>query len=89
MQVQGANGSVELFEHHIVIKRSGFRNALHGLRGDRSIPLSSIIAVQFSPAGFLSHGYIKLALPGGADRKLSKGDAYKDENTVFFSKAAS
>lgn len=87
MLAKGTNGSVELHEHHIVIKRKGVKNALRGLRGDKSIPLSSVTSVQFRPVSFLENGRIRFSILGGSDFKGGYHDALNDENTVFFSRS--
>lgn len=53
------------------------------LRGDKSIPYSSIVAVQFKKAG-LTAGYIQLTIRGGFEAKSGVNEAIKDENTVTF-----
>ena len=37
MLAKGTNGTIELHEHHIVIKRNGIINAMNGLAGEKSI----------------------------------------------------
>jgi len=81
---KGYNGSFLLSENAVIIKR-GIAAALlgHGLKGDKTIPYSSIIAVQFKKAG-LTAGYLQLTLKGGNEAKGGLFEAAKDENTVCF-----
>jgi Domain of unknown function (DUF4429) len=87
MFAEGSNGSVELFDNHIVIRRKGFANVLtQGIQGDKSIPLSSITAVQFRPVGSLMAGLIQFTLLGGREFRGGMLEATKDENAVLFIK---
>ncbi|MFD2498577.1 hypothetical protein ACFSTI_06600 [Rhizorhabdus histidinilytica] len=67
MKARGINCEVELFDHHIVIKRTGLFAAGSRLGGDKSVPLSSITSVQFRRAGMFSPGFIKFGILGEAD----------------------
>ena len=69
----------------MIIKR-GIKGFLLGggmLRGDKTIPYSSIIAVQLKKAG-LTAGYIQLTLKGGSEAKAGLFQSVKDENTINF-----
>lgn len=73
----------------VTITRNGFlARASHG-RGDKRIPIASVSAVQWKPAGPMVNGFIQLSI-GGADRQAAKGsrtmNAAKDENSVVFTK---
>lgn len=67
MKAKGINCEVELFDHHILIKRTGLFAAGSRLGGDKSVPLSSITSVQFRRAGMFSPGFIKFGILGEAD----------------------
>jgi hypothetical protein len=83
----GSNGSVELFSDHIVIRRKGLANVLtQGLQGDKSIPLTSITAVQLRPAGAMLGGLIQFTIVGGREFRGGMLEATKDENAVIFEK---
>jgi hypothetical protein len=76
---------IEIFEDKLVIQRKGALAFLaHGLSGEKSIPFSSITAVQFKKAGF-TNGYIQLSVAGGVESGV--WDATTDENTVMFTSA--
>ncbi len=84
-EYKGNNGNLILGENGIVIKR-GMKGFLLGggmLRGDKSIPYSSIVAVQLKKAG-LTAGYIQLTLTGGSEAKGGLFQAASDENSINF-----
>lgn len=81
----GHNGQVQFFEDRIVIGRKGVLGFLTGgLKGDKTIPISSITAVQFRKAGVFANGYIQFTLHGGIESRAGIFDAATDENTVMF-----
>lgn len=78
-------GVLELTDDAITIRREGFASLLlHGLKGDKIIPLESITAVQFRAAGTLVNGYIQFSILGGVESRRGVFDAAADENTVVF-----
>ena len=80
------NGSVELTETHVIIRRKGVRAFLtQGLKGEKRIPFTSITSVQFKAAG-LTNGYIQFGVLGGIESKGGIFSATSDENTVMFTK---
>lgn len=87
-EFKGKNGTLVLTSTGVIIKR-GMRGALLGAgRGDKTIPYSSITAVQFKKAGMLS-GYLQLTLHGGIEQKGGTMGAMQDENTVSFNSGKS
>lgn len=77
---------VEVNASGISITRKGMINAINiGLTGGKTIPFSSITAVQFKKAG-LTNGYIQFSILGGKEQKGGVVAATKDENTIMFSK---
>lgn len=85
MHAEGSNGSVELLKDRIVIRRKGIANVLtQGIQGDKSIPLSSITAIQFKPAGSFLGGLIQFTILGGREFRGGMLEATKDENAVIF-----
>ncbi|MEY8538381.1 SHOCT domain-containing protein [Lactococcus muris] len=77
---------VEVTDFGIIISRKGIINAINvGLTGDKTIPFSSIKAVQLKKAG-LTNGYIQFSILGGNEQKGGVIAATKDENTIMFSK---
>jgi len=84
-EYKGSNGTVILKENHLIIKR-GVKGFLLGgmmLRGDKTIPYSSIVAVQLKKAG-MTAGYIQFTLAGGSEAKAGLLQSAYDENTVNF-----
>ena len=84
-EYKGYNGMVVLTDRAVVIKR-GVKGFLLGggfLRGDKTIPYSSIVAVQLKKAGMLA-GYIQFTLAGGSEAKGGLFQSTTDENSVHF-----
>jgi hypothetical protein len=84
-EYQGYNGTLVLTDTGVLIKR-GVKGFLLGggmLRGDKSIPYSSIVAIQLKKAG-MTAGYIQLSLKGGSEAKGGLFQSASDENTVNF-----
>lgn len=89
IEASGQGGQISFDGAFVTITRNGFlARASHG-RGDKRIPIASISAVQWKPAGPMVNGFIQLSL-GGADRQAAKGsrtmNAAKDENSVVFTR---
>ena len=82
---KGYNGSLIINDSWVVIKRGAKGFILGGgmLRGDKSIPYSSIVAVQLKKAGFTA-GYLQLTLTGGSEAKSGLFQSTTDENTINF-----
>jgi hypothetical protein len=86
-EYKGYNGTMILTDNGIIIKR-GVKGFLLGggmLRGEKTIPYSSIVAVQLKKAGFVA-GYLQLTLTGGSESKAGLFQSTTDENSVNFSK---
>lgn len=79
----GADATIDMFEHHLVIRRRKRGVLLDGPVAEHLIPLSSIKSVQFLRPSFLSTGRIALVLVAGA---AARPGTPADPNTVFFSK---
>lgn len=72
----------------IRISRKGFTNlVLQGLKGEKTIPIQNITAIQLKKHGFTT-GYIQFSQHGMMESKKGVNDAIKDENTVLFSNQA-
>lgn len=81
MHARGHHGAeVELHAHHVVIRRKGITSALNGVRGEKSIPVSSITSVQFNAAGILIAGSIRFSVMGETKAFLKE----RDPNWVQF-----
>ena len=84
-EYKGYNGILVLNDNHLIIKR-GLRGVLLGggfLRGDKTIPYTSIVAVQLKRAGLIA-GYLQLTLKGGSEAKGGLFQSTTDENSVHF-----
>lgn len=70
----------------LTFKRKGLINlANHGLKGEKTIPIKNITAVQIKKPG-LTNGYIQFGLLGGNESKGGVFAATQDENTIMFAK---
>jgi len=84
-EFKGYNGTLILTDTGVIIKR-GVKGFLLGggmLRGDKTIPYSSIIAVQLKKAGLVA-GYLQLTLMGGSEAKSGLFQSATDENSINF-----
>ncbi|MFA6486056.1 MAG: SHOCT domain-containing protein [Candidatus Magasanikbacteria bacterium] len=87
-EFKGYNGTLILTDTGVIIKR-GVKGFLLGggmLRGEKTIPYSSIVAVQFKKAG-MTAGYIQLTLKGGSEAKSGLFQSATDENSINFHSA--
>ncbi len=82
MEARGKNGNIELYADRLVIYRKKSR-------GDKTILLTSITAVQFRQPGWLTVGYIRFAFSGGQEFKGNLQSAARDENAILFGKKSS
>ena len=72
---KGRNGSIELYEDKVTIKR---KSALAFL--------TQVSAVQFKNAGIMTSGYLQLTVTGGNESRGGLFAGVNDENTVMFLK---
>jgi hypothetical protein len=90
VEVKGHNGTVIFDGDFVTIRRSGFMARATIGKGEKRIPLGSIAAVQWKPAGAMMNGFISFTLGGGNETRSRFGsqtfDATKDENSVVFVK---
>jgi len=87
-EYKGYNGTLILTDTGVIIKRGAKGFFLGGgmLRGDKTIPYSSIVAVQLKKAG-MTAGYIQLTLKGGSEAKSGLFQSTTDENSINFHSA--
>jgi hypothetical protein len=82
--IRGIQDLLEVFEAKLTITPKGFTGLMNkGLKGTKTIPFSSISAMQLKQAGFFS-GYLQFTLSGGTESKAGLLAATKDENTFMF-----
>lgn len=80
----GGKTYIDLNDFGITIRRKGMLNAMNqGLKGDKTIPFTSIAAVQLKKPG-LTNGYIQFSVLGGNESRGGVLAATQDENTVMF-----
>jgi hypothetical protein len=88
MEVKGHTGTVRFDGEAVTILRKGALARMTVAKGEKQIPLASISAVQFKPAGRMVNGYIQFTVGGGIERRSGFGkqtvDAGRDENSVVF-----
>lgn len=71
-----------LEDNRITIRRKGLCSFFnHGLKGDKTIKISSITGTQYKPYSF-TNGYLQFVILGSQESKGGLGAAQKDENTV-------
>ena len=88
MNFEGSNGVIRVDGENLRITRKGFANFLtQGLQGEKTLPFSSIRAVQFKEAGRWMAGYIQFSTAGSIDRPGGIMEATKDENAVLFERS--
>ena len=90
MEVKGHTGTVVWDGDFITIKRTGFNARMSVGKGEKRIPVASITAVQWKPAGAMVNGYIQFSMGGGNESRAHFGsqttNAVNDENSVVFTK---
>jgi hypothetical protein len=90
VEVKGHTGTVIWDGDFVTIKRTGFLARASVGKGEKRIPIGSITAVQWKPAGAMVNGFIQFTMAGGNEARSKFGsqttDAAKDENSVVFVK---
>lgn len=93
MDAQGHNGHVSFDGQFVTITRIGALARMSVGKGSKSIPVSSITAVQVKPAGALTNGFVEFTLAGGNEMRSRAGsqtvNAASNENAVLFTKKQS
>ena len=85
--MKGVQDTLEVYEDKVTITPKGILGAMNkGFKGTKSIPYTSITAIQFKKNGFMS-GYLQFTLQGGIESRGGVMDATKDENTFMFAGA--
>lgn len=87
MLIEGSNGAITVDGECLRIRRKGVANLLtQGFQGEKTIPFSTIRAVQFKDAGRWMAGYIQFSIAGAVERSPGIMEATMDENAVLFEK---
>lgn len=86
--LKGVNGQLEVYSSKIVIKRKGILSKMTQgfFKGDKSIYIKQITAVQVKNGGILTNGYIQFTIGGGIESTKAILAATRDENSVIFKK---
>jgi hypothetical protein len=86
-KILGVDTDLEVFEDKLTITPKGVLGFLNkGLKGSKTIPFTSITAVQHKRAGFTT-GYLQFTLLGGIESRGGIFAAIEDENTFVFREA--
>lgn len=90
LHIIGRNGQITFDGFYLTLHRKGFLGRASIGKGEKRIPLSSITAVQWKPAGPVMNGFIQFTVPGGNEVRSQAGrqtrDAGHDENSVLFTR---
>ena len=83
--MKGVQDQLEVFEDKVTITPKGILGFMNkGLKGTKTIPFSSISAIQLKEAGAVFSGYLQFTIPGGNESKGGVFSAASDENTFMF-----
>ena len=82
-KMKGVGELLEVYEDSLTITPKGLIGlASKGLKGTKTIPFTSIAAIQFKKSG-LTSGYLQFTLPGGVESRGGVFQAANDENTFI------
>lgn len=83
-RLYGVNGQMFVFDNKVVIERKGVLGFLsQGKAGSKTIPMNSIMSVQFQPSSGLTNGFIQFGIMGGKEASGGIFSATDDENTIM------
>jgi Short C-terminal domain/Domain of unknown function (DUF4429) len=83
--MQGVQDLLEVYPDKLAITPKGILGFLNkGLKGTKTIPFTSIIAIQFRRADPFANGYLQFTIPGGIESRGGLFAAASDENTFMF-----
>lgn len=86
--VEGVQSVLRVFSNKITITPKGVLGFLnHGIKGTKTIPFSSITAMQHKRRGAIVSGYLQFSIKGGNESKTGVFAATQDENTFMYNKA--
>lgn len=86
-QIDGYTGQVVFDGKTVTISRKGAMAKINfGFAGEKRIPVSNIISVQYKEASAMLNGYIQFATAAG-ESVGSLAAATQDENSVVFTKS--
>ncbi|MDR6691458.1 hypothetical protein J2X55_002381 [Microbacterium sp. 1154] len=86
----GVNGQISFDGNVVRITRAGFFGRVGHGRGEKTLNVRSIGAVQIKPASALVNGFIQFSVSGESSKQSigfgRSQDAAQDENAVIFAK---
>jgi hypothetical protein len=83
--IKGVQDTLEVYDNKVTITPKGVMGFLNkGMKGTKTIPFSSITAVQYKKAGGFTNGYLQFSLLGGIESRGGLLAATQDENTFMF-----
>lgn len=86
--LKGVNGQLTIYEDRVIIERGGALGFLtQGLAGAKTIPMDSIMSVQFKEGNMWTNGFIQFGIMGGKEARGGVFNATQDENTVMIKAA--
>jgi hypothetical protein len=89
---KGQNGQLHFDGQYVTIRREGFLARTTIGRGEKRLHVSQITGIQWKSATAFVRGFIQFTIPGGVERRSRGGnqirDAFNDENSLVFTKAA-
>ena len=86
--LKGVNGQIHVYEDRIIIERGGFLGFMsQGLAGSKTIPMDSIMSVQFKEGNSFFNGFIQFGILGGREFQGGVFNATQDENTVMINRS--
>lgn len=90
IEAKGHTGSILFDGNFITIQRKGVLAKMTVGKGEKRIPIKSVSAVQWKPAGIMVNGYIEFSLSGGNESRSKFGsatnNAVQNENAVLFTR---
>jgi Domain of unknown function (DUF4429)/Protein of unknown function (DUF2510)/Short C-terminal domain len=90
VEAKGHNGTIVFDADFVTITRKGFLARATIGKGEKRIPVASITAIQWKPAGAMVNGFIQFTIGGGNESRSKFGHqtsaAVNDENSVVFIK---
>lgn len=83
--MKGVNDLIEVYQDKITITPKGIMGFMNkGLKGTKTIPYSSISAIQFKESGAVFSGYMQFTILGGNESTGGIIAAARDENSFVF-----
>ena len=82
--LKGVNGQISVYEEKVIIERGGVLGFMsQGLAGAKTIPMDSIVSVQFKEGNMFTNGFIQFGILGGRESQGGAFGATQDENSVM------